>query len=44
MLAVFKQQQERIERQRRWSEILNRIQLLKKQIEFLRTQLPWEHK
>ena len=44
MLAVFKQHQERLERQRRWLEIANQIRTIKEQIEFLRTQRPWEHK
>ena len=44
MLAIFKQHQERLERQHRWLEIANRIRTIKEQIEFLRTQRPWEHK
>ena len=42
MLAVFKQQQERFEQQRKWDEIINRVRELKEQIAFLRTQRPWE--
>ena len=42
MLAVFKQQQERFEQQRRWVEIINRVRELKEQIAFLRTQRLWE--
>ena len=44
MLTIFKQHQERLERQRRWLEITNQVRLIKEQIEFLRTQRPWEYK
>ena len=44
MLAIFTQHQERSERQRRWLEIADRVRMIKEQIEFLRTQRPWEHK
>ena len=43
MLAIFKQHQERLERQRLWSEIMDQVRIIKGQIEFLRTQRPWEH-
>jgi hypothetical protein len=42
MLAIFKQQQERFDQQRRWAKILNRARELKEQIAFLRTQRSWE--
>ena len=42
MLAVFKQQRERFEQQRKWDEIINRVRELKEQIAFLRTQRLWE--
>lgn len=41
MLAIFKQHQER---QRRWSEIMDQVRMIKEQIAFLRTQKPWKHK